>query len=101
MTALQYKNSLRSLLQVDIDGFPESTIGKGFRTYAQANRVSSTGAESILEASEAASQSVDWQTLSGCTENGDRACPKQWLSALAKQAFRRPISPEEQECTGF
>ena len=30
MTALQYKNSLRSLLQVDIDGFPESTIGKDF-----------------------------------------------------------------------
>jgi hypothetical protein len=97
LTDAEYANSVRDLLGVDPgDSFPKTTITEGYRSYADANTVSTTAAEEIQAAAEhvAAQAAGDLPGLLGCDVEA-AGCVGDFIQRFGRRAYRRPIEADE------
>ncbi len=102
LTSRQFALSVNHVFErgIDVgDTFPESTLGAGFRTAADANIVSADGAMGILEAAERVSEQLtqDVTDTLGCTPDASNAepCVSEFIVLLLDRAYRRAPTEEE------
>lgn len=99
LTADQFANTVRDLLGPSIDpgdDFPAPEIEQGYRSYADANIVSSIGASDVALAAEhvALQAAPDAATLMGC-DPAAAGCVDGWLATFLPRAYRRPPTTTE------
>jgi hypothetical protein len=103
LTHVEYDNTVADLLGVD--GQPSSTFEadlaqNGFTNNAAGQNVSPTLAEQYLLAAEALSEEAtrNMPALLGCETAtlGEEACARQFVQAFGKNAWRRPLTTEEE-----
>lgn len=97
LTSYEYANTVRVLLGDTIDpgtDFPETVIDEGFRGDANANIVSSSGADAIMRAAEHVAAQANVPSLVGC-DPSDAACLDGFIDSFGSKAYRRPIFDDE------
>ena len=88
LTDQQYANAIFDLLDVHLpdDKHPKTIKDKSFRTWSANNRITASGAESLLLSSEYAIQHADLDTLANCNVD-ELECSKTFLLDFASQAY--------------
>ncbi len=99
LTSAQWANTVRDLFGSDVDpggDFPKTTIKHGFRSYADSNIVSATGADAIRLAAEHVARQIETNaaTKLGC-DPATASCAAGFIQSFGERAYRRPLLPEE------
>lgn len=104
LTRLEYNNTVRDLLGVDLapaDDFPPDEIAGGFNNNARVLTVSPLLLERYMEAAEALAAEAlkNLPTLLPCdpVSLGEEACARRFVEHFGRRAYRRPLSPSEGE----
>jgi hypothetical protein len=103
LTHIEYDSTVSDLLGVD--GQPSSEFAsdvalQGFTNNSAGQNVTPTLAEQYIEAAEDLSRAASSNLIQllGCEPAtlGEEACVEQFITDFGKRAWRRPLSPEEQ-----
>lgn len=104
LTAAEYENTVRALLQIEpevsfSDNFPVEARREGFDNNARINLVSSRHVDEYLSAAERAAElalAENPGAVYSCSPSDDN-CPAQMVASFGRKAFRRPLSQTEQQ----
>jgi hypothetical protein len=104
LTRFEYANTVRDLLHVDpapARDLPNDEVTNGFDNNAGVLTVSALHAEKYVLVSEAlaktAVQNLASLTTCDAATTGDEACASEFARSFGRRAFRRPLSPEDEQ----
>jgi hypothetical protein len=98
LTAIEYQNTVRDLLQVDGDWvrtFPADPVVHGFGRAADELLVTPLLADKLQAAAEEIAAHADLARFAPCMSTPTTACLETLASALGPKLFRRPITKAE------